>query len=79
MRVINDLEVFQEGRIIPEGTLDAFVVSLELAYRELVVLDTTTQMSLLQKESCDIVRVSLASLRMMHHHCYLRNSESIFY
>ena len=54
MRVINDLEVFQEGRIIPEGTLDAFVVSLELAYRELVVLDTTTQMSLLQKESCDI-------------------------
>ena len=69
MRVINDLEVFQEGRIIPEGTLDAFVVSLELAYRELVVLDTTTQMSLLQKESCDIVRVSLASLRMMHHHC----------
>ena len=79
MRVINDLEVFQEGRIIPEGTLDAFVVSLELAYRELVVLDTTTQMSLLQKESSDIVRVSWLPDAPSLHICYWRNSESIFY
>lgn len=64
-RVISDLEVFQDGRAIPEGTLDAFIVSLELAYRELVVLDTTTRMSLSQRESCDIVRASLASFRMM--------------
>ena len=68
--VTSTYESYQRFRSVSRGenhhTLDA---SLELAYRELVVLDTTTQMSLLQKESCDIVRVSLASLRMMHHHC----------
>ena len=70
-RVINDLQRFEDGRNIPEGTLDSFVVSLELAYRELVVLDTTAQLSLPQKESCDIIRKSLASLRMLqdtNHH-----------
>ena len=47
--VIADLEVFEDGRNIPEGTLDSFIVSLELTYRELVVLDTTSQLSSLQR------------------------------
>ena len=51
-RVIADLEVFEDGRNIPEGTLDSFIVSLELTYRELVVLDTTSQLSSLQRVSC---------------------------
>ena len=61
-RVIADLEVFEDGRNIPEGTLDSFIVSLELTYRELV-LDTTSQLSSLQRVSCNIVQTSLAALR----------------
>lgn len=62
-RVASDLAVFSDGRHIPEDTLDAFIVGLELAYRELVVLDTMSPMSTSQREACDIVRSSLVSLR----------------
>ena len=61
-RAISDLEVFEDGRNIPEGTLDSFVVSLELAYRELVVLDTTSQLTSSQREPCDIIQASLVTL-----------------
>lgn len=71
-RVIADLEVFEDGRNIPEGTLDSFIVSLELTYRELVVLDTTSQLSSLQRVSCNIVQTSLAALRQLQE----RNQQS---
>ena len=62
-RVIADLEVFEDGRNIPEGTLDSFIVTLELTYRELVVLDTTSQLSSSQRVSCNIVQTPLPALR----------------
>ena len=41
-RVSSDLSSFTDGREIPE---DSFIVSLEFVYRELVVLETTSQLT----------------------------------
>lgn len=62
-RVIADLEVFQDGRNIPEGTLDSFVVALELACRELAVLGATTQLTCAHRAACTIVQATLTELR----------------
>ena len=54
--------VFYDGRDIPEDTLEYFIVSLELVYRALIVLETTSQLSPVQKQVTAIVRNCLSSL-----------------
>ena len=44
-RVINDLIPFVDGRDIPENTFDSFIISLEFVYRELLVLEITSQLN----------------------------------
>ena len=61
-RVSSDLSSFADGRDIPEDVLDSFIVSLEFVYRELVVLDTTSQLTRPQSEALTIVRDSLSTL-----------------
>jgi len=39
-RVVSDLDTFRDGRIISLDTLDAWYISLELVFRELVVQQT---------------------------------------
>ena len=62
-RVVSDLSTFVDGRDIPEDTLDSFIVSLEFVYRELIVLETTSQLTPAQHEASDIVRHCLSSFR----------------
>ena len=57
--VIQYLVQFQDGRHIPESTLEFFSLSVELAYRELLVLDLTDQLTNSQKEAIEIVRQCL--------------------
>ena len=62
-RVSSDLSSFTDGREIPEDVLDSFIVSLEFVYRELVVLETTSQLTQPQSEALDIVRRSVSTLK----------------
>ena len=64
-RISADLSVFGDGRDIPEDTLDYFIVSLELAYRELIVLDTTLQLSPIQQQATTKVRNCLSTLKSL--------------
>ena len=62
-RLINDLIPFDDGRDIPENTLDSFIISLEFVYRELLVLEITSQLNDREQEATAIVRNCLATLR----------------
>ena len=35
-RIVRDLDVYEDGRLIAEDVLDSFVVFLELVYRDLI-------------------------------------------
>ena len=59
-RISSDLTIFCDGRDIPEDTLDAFIVSLEFCYRELIILDTLHQLNNAQREG-----ITHASLRAL--------------
>ena len=64
-RVVSDLSAFVDGRDIPENTLDSFIVSLEFVYRELIVLETTGELSPAQRDASGIVRQCLATFRCL--------------
>ena len=66
-RVMSDLSVFVDGRDIPDDTLDSFIVSLEIVYRELVVLEATAQLNAGQLQATDTIRSSLSTLRCFSH------------
>ena len=51
-RISTDVTTFSDGREIPEGILDSFI---EFVYRELVVLETTSQLTPSQCEALRIV------------------------
>ena len=59
---MNDLAVFSDGKNIPEDTLDPFRVSLEFVYRELIILNATSQLNQVPCEATAIVRRSLSQL-----------------
>lgn len=62
-RVSSDLTAYCDGRDIPDDVLDYFIVSLEFAYRELLVLDVTTQISQTHLEATEMLRNCLSFLR----------------
>lgn len=62
-RVVSDLSAFVDGRDIPEDTFDSFIVSLEFVYRELIVLETTSQLTPTQHEASDIVSHHLGAYK----------------
>ena len=62
-RAIHHLIPFSDGRHVPHSVLDSLIVSLEIAYRELVVLDLTEELSSVQTEGVEIVRSCLFTLR----------------
>ena len=64
-RIAADLLLFPDSRSIPEDILDGIIFHLEVAYRELIVLDTMCQLTPTQKEACDIVRSALVSTRSL--------------
>lgn len=75
LRISCDLQVFDDGRTIPEDTLDYFIVSLELVYRELIVLETTSQLSPVQQQATANVRNCLSTLRSLQElHSVSQNS-----
>ena len=58
-RVLHNLTPFSDGHCISECVLDSLAVSLEIAYRVLIVLDLTEKLSSVQKEGVEIVRLCL--------------------
>ena len=63
-RISRDLEIFNDGRNIPEDTLNAFETSIEYAYREMLYIELTQQTSALAA-ACDIVRNCLITVRTL--------------
>ncbi len=64
-RVLTDLTPFNDGRCISDSALDSLVFCLETAYRELLVLDLTEELSPDQMEGLEIVRSCLGIVRAM--------------
>ena len=60
--VLLDVVRYQDGRRIPGNVLDYYLISLELAYRELV-LDLTEILTEEQKEAVDIIRQCLVTTK----------------
>ena len=60
--IARDMVLYSDGRCILEDKLDSFETSLELAC-ELLVLETTAQLSIPQKKAFGLVCSALTSLR----------------
>ena len=58
-RIESDLSMFEDGRSISDDTLDSIIVSLEFVYRELLVLEATSQLNQLQEQATDFVKSCL--------------------
>jgi hypothetical protein len=62
-RLSSDLSFFTDGIDNSEDVLDSFIVSIEFVYRELIVLETTSQLTPVQCQATAIVRSCLSSMR----------------
>ena len=77
-RVVHDLLQFQDGCDIPPATLESISISIELAYRELVVLDLANELNNEQKEAIDIVRRCISDMRLTRYLPGLRSPWTVF-
>lgn len=75
-RISNDLTSSTDGRLIPEDVLDSFIVSLEFVYRELVVLEITSQLTQPQSEALTLVRSCLSTLKFIQERQVFTESNS---
>ena len=55
-RIIQKITQRHDARNFPQNTLDFFLLSIELAYRELLVLDITGHLTQSQGEALEMVR-----------------------
>ena len=62
-RALHNLTPFSDGRCISKCVVDSLAVSLEIAYRELIILDLTEELSSFQKEGVENVRFCLKTVR----------------
>jgi hypothetical protein len=63
-RLLNDIEIFLDGRRIPDDTLDYFDYSLEFAYRELLFVINQSENEAQQYSTvADIIRNCLSIVR----------------
>ena len=58
-RIESDLSIFEDGRSISDDVLDSIIVSLEFVYRELLVLEATSQLNQLQQQAVEFVKSCL--------------------
>ena len=56
------MALYSDCRCIPEDTLDSFEMSLELSYCKQLVLKTTAQLSITQREACGLVCSAITAL-----------------
>ena len=64
-RVVTDLSAFRDGRRIPFDVADAFIICLQLVYRELIALEHFSGFDGNVDQACEVVRQSLRFLRML--------------
>ena len=64
-RAFHNLTPLRDGHCISHSVLDSLTVSLEIVYRELVVLELTDELSSVQKDGVEIVRSCLNTIRGM--------------
>ena len=64
-RITSDLTMFRDGREVPRDVFDAFIISLEFCYREMVILDSLHQLSAIQRGCLDHTRNALTTLRLL--------------
>ena len=64
-RVVSDLSMYEDGRVVPPDILDAFIMSLELVYREMIAQDCVAVEGLneAERESCSLIRSALCILK----------------
>ena len=54
---------FEDGREIPEDVLDALLIYVELAYRDIVAQDSVCRLSDGQRQASECVRLAIKSFR----------------
>lgn len=75
-RVATDLSYFHDFGNIPDDMLDSAVVSLERAFKEIVIMDTLSSLTQSQREAYHLIRTSLSELRF-HLESRQNNDESL--
>ncbi len=55
-RIISDLDVYRDGRSLSSDAIDAWCLSLELVFRELIVQQTFDRSDQDIDEACEIIR-----------------------
>ena len=64
-RLTRELVQYRDGRLIPKDSLDAFILSLELVFRDLVAQQTYGAVDSSLQESSELVRNVLYSMTRM--------------
>ena len=64
-RVATDLRSYQDGRRIPLDVVDAFTISLELVYRDLIAGEQLNLFAVNVDQECEVVRQALRFLRKL--------------
>ncbi len=64
-RIASDLSIYSDGRGMTRDSVDAFIVSLEFCYREIVILDSLNVLSAVQRRCLEYTRDALVSIRSL--------------
>lgn len=64
-RISYDLGTFVNEQVIPQSTVESLIVSLEVALRELIVVELTEGLSVDQRDGLEITRNCLSFLRQL--------------
>ena len=62
-RVVSDLSMYEDGRAVPSDVLDAFIMSLELVYREMIAQDCMEGLNEAGSEACRLIGSALCILQ----------------
>ncbi len=74
LAVVNDLNVFEDGRLMSLDDLDSFIVSLELVYRDIL-----TQEALVDSEASHLNRARLFVQNSLSYLYHMKDSQEIHF
>ncbi len=74
-RIISDLDVYRDGRSLSSDAIEAWCLSLELVFRELIVQQTFDRSDQDIDEACEIIRRALNTTSSLREHINLAANE----
>ncbi len=74
-RIISDLDVYRDERSLSSDAIDAWCLSLELVFRELIVQQTFDRSDQDIDEACEIIRHALNTTSSLREHINLAANE----